>query len=519
MSVGIGDLLRELDIVDVISSYIDLKRSGNNYKANCPFHPDDTPSFFVSPQKGIWKCFGCGVGGDFIKFVALYENIPYTEAAKEIAKRYGIKLKIKESPAENSKIYEAMELVASFYFKNILRKEEALSYIKSRGIDSHTLKKFLIGYADNSKELVDNLKEEGLLEYYEKTGNLIKSDEFYRDLFKGRIVIPVRDERGRIVAFGGRSLGEEKPKYINSPESEIFKKSKVLFGFYESLNYIKELGRVIITEGYFDVISLFQYNIRYAVAPLGTSLTEYHAKLISRYAEEVILLFDGDEAGRKAVKRAVPNLLKEDLRVKVFYLPDGEDADTYIRKTDMHEFKKRIESLPDIFEELIESIKNGEKEALKEFINYVGYLKDSIKAYDMIVTVSKITGMSVTSLSERINSVKMNEEKEKIRLSMAECIFLKGLLELKQNDIDIYSLKLSPEAIMIAESILRKDYEEIPRYIINMKVSNLKESFEHALRELLKEDLDIEELPETFEERKRLLKMRAFAESNRFRLR
>ncbi len=519
MSAGIGDLLKELDIVDVISSYIDLKKSGNNYKANCPFHPDDTPSLFVSPQKGIWKCFGCGVGGDFIKFVSLYENISYTQAASEIAKKYGIKLSLKESTEKNSKIFEALELVADIYSRNLGKNEEALLYLKNRGIDSHTLKKFSIGFAENTQQIVNELKEAGLLEYYEKTGNLIKSDEFYRDMFRGRVILPIRNEKGRVVAFGGRSIRDETPKYINSPDSEVFEKSKVLFGFYEGLNYIKEFKRVIVTEGYFDVISLFQKGIRYAVAPLGTALTEDHAKLISKYADEVILMFDGDEAGRKATRIAVPLLLKEGLKVKTFKLPEGEDADSYIKERDIGEFKRDIESLPEIFEELTSLIKEGDKLALKDFLYYIAFLKDSLRAYDLMVTVSKITGIPITNLSEQVYIKPTKEAKEKLYLSQAERIFLKGLLELKPKGIDINSLMLSPEAMAIAESILKEEYYDVPQDIINMKVYNLESSFDYVVNEFLRKTPDIEEMPESFEERKKKLKELAFAESNRFRRR
>ncbi len=519
MSVGIGDLLKELDIVEVISSYIDLRKSGNNYKASCPFHHDDTPSFFVSPQKGIWKCFGCGMGGDLIKFVSLYENISYTQAAVEIARKYGIKLTLKESSEENSKIIESLDFVSSLYSKNISKNAVALSYLRQRGIDSHTLKKFRIGFAENSQQIVNELKEAGLLVYYEKTGNLIKSDEFYRDMFRGRIVFPIRDEKGHVIAFGGRSLSGEIPKYINSPDSEVFKKSRILFGFYEGLNYIKELKRVIITEGYFDVISLFQKGIRYAVAPLGTSLTGDHAKLISRYAEEAILMFDGDEAGRKAVRVAVPMLLQEGINVKIFMLPEGEDADSYVRNIDIGEFKNKLDTIPDLFDELARLISEGSKSAFNDFLYYVAFLKDSIKAYNIMITVSKMTGIPVSNLSEQVYKKPAREKKERLYLSHAERIFLKGLMELKPVEIDLNSLMLSPEAMTIAESIIKEEYYEVPQDIINMKVYSLEHAFEYVVREYLKRSPHIEEIPDSFEERKKKLKSVAFAESNRFRRR
>jgi len=517
MSAGIGNLLRELDIVEVISSYIDLKRSGNNYKANCPFHPDDTPSLFVSPQKGIWKCFGCGVGGDFIKFVALYENLSYTQAALEIAKKYGIRLEIGGRSSDASKIIEAIALVSDIYAKNLGRNKDAVEYLRERGIDSYILKKFKIGFSENGGEVVEKLREAGLLEYYERTGNLIKSDEFYKDMFRNRIVIPIRDERGNIVAFAGRSIRGETPKYVNSPESEVFKKSRVLFGFYEGREYIRESETVVITEGYFDVLSLFQKGIRFAVAAMGTALSEDHAKLISRYAKRAILLFDGDQAGRKAERMAIPVLLKEGVEVKIFHLPEGEDADSFSRKADGKELKEKLMNSPEVFEYLINLISEGNREALRDFLYYVAFVNDSVKAYDMLLTVAKITGIPVTSLSEQVYVKPKEEERDGVYLSHAERIFLKGLMELKPENIDLHSLNLSPEAMVIAESILREEYYNVPRDIINMKVYNLKEAFNYVVEKFLGSYTVPEDMPEDFENRKKKLKEMAFAESNRFR--
>ncbi len=517
MSAGIGDLLKELDIVEVISSYIDLKRSGSNYKANCPFHPDDTPSLFVSPQKGIWKCFGCGVGGDFIKFVALYENLSYTQAALEIAKKYGIRLKISGSSSDNSKVLEAMAVVSEIYERNLSKNRDAVEYLRGRGTDPYVIKKFKIGFAENSNEIVEKLKEMGLLEYYERTGNLIKSDEFYRDMFRNRIVIPIRDERGNIVAFGGRSIKGETPKYINSPESEIFKKSRILFGFYEGKEYIRETETVVITEGYFDVLSLFQKGVRFAVAPMGTALTEDHAKLLSRYAKRAVLMFDGDQAGRKAERMAIPVLLKEGMEVRVFRLPEGEDADSFSKKVEGKDLKEKLMNAPEIFEHLINLISEGDKDALRDFLYYVAFVNDSVKAYDMLLTVSKITGIPVTSLSEQVYIKPKEEERDRVYLSHAERIFLKGLMELKPEKIDLNSLNLSPDAMIIAESILKEEYYNVPRDIINMKVYNLHEAFNHVVEKFLKSYPVPEDLPDDFEDRKRKLREMAYAESNRFR--
>ena len=265
-------MLRKLDIVDVISSYIDLQRSGNNYRARCPFHPDDTPSLFVSPSKGIWKCFGCGVGGDAIKFVALYENISYTEALLELAKKYKLPVKV-QFKKKDDKVLSALSMVAEYYHRNLRENPQVLEYLKNRGIQERTIKKFQLGYSPSSEQLVSFLKGNQILEIYEKTGNITKIDEkHYKDLFAGRLIIPIRDIKGNVVGFGGRSLTQSNPKYLNSPETEIFKKKEILYGFYEGLAYTKERKRIIIVEGYFDVMSMHQEGFSETVAPMGTSL-------------------------------------------------------------------------------------------------------------------------------------------------------------------------------------------------------------------------------------------------------
>jgi len=226
---SLKDLLGKIDIVDIISSYIELKRVGNSYTARCPFHPDDTPSFYVSPSKGIFKCFGCGVGGDAIKFVSLYENIDYWEAVEKLAKRYGISIKLRRKE-KDSKLLVALQKVAEFYHEQLKESKQAIDYLQSRGINSKSIGKFTLGFAGNTEKLIKLLSEEGLLEVYEKSGNITKIEEgVYRDLFKNRLVIPVRDIKGDVIAFGGRSLDGSQPKYINSPESEIFKKRSNLF--------------------------------------------------------------------------------------------------------------------------------------------------------------------------------------------------------------------------------------------------------------------------------------------------
>ncbi len=496
MSSDIDELRRELDIVDVVSDYIHLERAGTNFKANCPFHPDRTPSFYVSPSRQIFKCFGCGVGGDAIKFVSLYENISYVEAAKQLARRYGIKLRIKEDSGENGKIHELLEKVAEFYHSKLKENREALDYLRGRGIEGSTIRKFMLGFAPQSRELVELLKKEGGLEIYEKTGNITRVDEDrFRDLFRGRLVIPIRDQRGRFVGFGGRLLKGEGPKYINSPESEVFKKRGLLFGLYEGLSYLRDLKSAVLVEGYFDVISLHQEGFRNAVATLGTSFGKEHAQVLSKFVERVYLLFDGDEAGRKAMRLATPHLLSAGVEVHPVFLPEGMDPHDFVIKEGKKALRSFIESSLDVFELLIERVKKGEKveEAIRDFTYFASFMKDEIRSFTLLSELSKLTKIPLEVLSSKVYRKRDDvPQEEGNRLSFTERIFLKGLFELRP-EVDLDQLNLSHRARDLAERILSEEYYEVPEDILNLKTTDLEEEFEAAL-ERLRIDIPKEEL-------------------------
>jgi len=487
MSSDIDELRRELDIVDVVSEYIRLERAGNNYKANCPFHSDKTPSFYVSPSRQIFKCFGCGVGGDAIKFVSLYENVSYAEAAKQLARRYGIRLSIKEESSERKRLYSITERVAEFYHAKLKENRKALEYLRNRGIDSSTVKRFSLGYAPPSGELLKLLKEIKGLELYLKTGNLIQIEEGrYRDLFKNRLVIPIRDSSGRVVGFGGRLLEGEGPKYVNSPESDLFKKRDLLYGLYEGLAYLRELKSALLVEGYFDVIALHQEGFRNAVATLGTSLGREHAQLLSRLVQRVYLLFDGDEAGRKAMRLAVPHLLRAGLEVFPVFLPEGLDPHDFLLREGRVSLKNLIESSHDVFELLKRRIESGKdvESSLKDFTYYASFLQDKIKAYTLLSELSRITRIPVDVLSARLyKATELTEEGGEIRLSFTEKVFLKGLMELKPN-VDLEELNLSSKAREYARSIINEEYYPVPEEILNLKVENIERAFEASLNRL-----------------------------------
>ncbi|WP_448584682.1 DNA primase [Thermocrinis sp.] len=475
--MDLKEVVKKLDIVDVISSYIDLQRSGNNYKARCPFHPDDTPSFYVSPSKGIWKCFGCGVGGDAVKFVALYENISYTEALLELAKKYKLPVKVQFKKKDDSML-SALNMVAEYYHRNLRENLQALEYLKNRGIQERTIRKFQLGYSPSSEQLVKFLREKQILEIYEKTGNISKIDErYYKDLFAGRLIIPIRDIKGNVVGFGGRSLTEVSPKYINSPETELFRKRETLFGFYEGLSYIKERKKIIIVEGYFDVMSMHQEGFPETVAPMGTSFGPEHAKVISAYAQEVILMFDGDEAGRKAIKQTAPYLLREGLNVKVFLLPEGEDPDTFVKKQ-----KIQLEQARNIFDWLLHK---GDSRAIEDYLYFCGFVKDKLLQMELLTILSKKTNLPISVLADKLpKRQEKPEEHTKEKLSFHEKVFLFGLYKGLGSKEDLYKLNLSPYAMELAEAILREDYHLVPEEIRNQSFFNPERAFEESLNYL-----------------------------------
>jgi DNA primase len=498
MSSDIEDLRRELDIVEVISEYLNLERVGSNYRTNCPFHPDSTPSFYVSPSLQIFKCFGCNVGGDAIKFVSLYENVSYTRAALLLARKYGIRVRIEEEPSEKREILNVLGEVADFYRSRLSQNSEVLAYLKERGLETSTIRRFGLGYSPSSEDLVRFLRDIGGLETYEKTGNLSKLGENkYRDLFLGRIVIPIKDARGNVVGFGGRTLKGEGPKYINSPDSDVFKKREILFGLSESLGYMRDLGYAIVVEGYFDVMRMHQEGFRNTVAPLGTSFGEAHARILAKFVRKVYLVFDGDEAGKRALRIAAPHLLKEGLEVYPVLLPEGTDPEEMLRREGKTALRRLLEGSSELLEGLMKDIKEGgdRERKIKDFLYFVSFMKDEIKAYTLVSALSRLTRIPQEVLTSQMypkDRIRREEEERKLNLTWVERVFLKGLMDLKP-DVSLEELNLSPTARRIAESILREEYYEVPEEVINLKVVDLRREFEDVLGRL-RIDIPREEL-------------------------
>lgn len=359
----INDVLDRSNIIEVISSYLPLKRVGRNYKAVCPFHPEKTPSFIVSSDKQIFHCFGCGVGGNALTFVMQYEKVNFREALEILAQRSGIPLpepsktefqKTKEDLTKN--LYSLYEKACSFYHANLMTSnvsQQARNYLLNRGISKNTAQKFKLGYAPPGWEtLISHLKNKGVsLSLIEKSGLVVsKEGGGYYDRFRNRVIFPITDIKERVIGFGARVLDDSLPKYVNSPETPIYSKGKNLFGLIVSKDAIRSTDLAIVVEGYLDMIMPFEAGLKNIVASLGTALTIDQIKLIKRYTNNVVMLYDSDLAGELATLRALELLIKEDMNVRIASLPKGEDPDSYARRFGAEGFSKMIDVAKPIFD-------------------------------------------------------------------------------------------------------------------------------------------------------------------------
>lgn len=364
----IDDILERTDIVEVIDSRVKLKKTGRNYSARCPFHEEKTPSFSVNPDKQFYYCFGCGAGGNAISFLMDYDRTSFVESIENLARHLGLEVPREENPGNEKQqqqkrsIYDLLEQANSFYQTQLTQhpqKEKAVNYLKHRGLSGEIAKHFGIGYAppgwDNLLKSLGQTPEQS--QQLIDAGMLIEKDDHSGcyDRFRDRLMFPIRDNRGRTIAFGGRVLNDEKPKYLNSPETPVFHKQLELYGLYEARQANRHLDRLLMVEGYMDVVALAQFGITYAVATLGTSAGTAHMEKVFRHCSEVIFCFDGDEAGRKAAFRAleaVLSLMEPGRQARFLFLPEGEDPDSLIRKIGKEQFAWQMDKAQTLSEYL-----------------------------------------------------------------------------------------------------------------------------------------------------------------------
>jgi len=438
----VNKIFDTVDIVEVISDFVTLKKSGSNYKGLSPFSNEKTPSFMVSPSKGIFKDFSSGKGGNAVGFLMEHEKLSYPEALRYLAKKYNIEIEEAEvTPEEIQQRNERDSLLAvtqyaQKYFTQQLQTAEGkavgLSYLKQRGIRDATIEKFQLGYSPEDRQgLTNAAKKEGYKqEYLVKTGLTIEKEEYVFDRFAGRVIFPIHGISGNVLGFGGRTLKTDKniAKYLNSPESDIYHKSRILYGLFQAKKSIVDANRCFLVEGYTDVISLHQAGIENVVASSGTALTTEQIRLIKRFTENITVLYDGDEAGLKASFRGIDMILEEGLNVKVLLLPQGEDPDSFAQSHSSSEFIEFINEHEQDFitfktEVLISDTKNDpikRANMITDIVRSVAVIPDGIKRSVFLKECSLLMDMEESVLHVEVNKIRQRKmeqawKKEEVR--------------------------------------------------------------------------------------------------------
>ena len=478
------------DIVDLIGEYMDLKRSGSNYMGLCPFHSEKTPSFSVSPSKSIFKCFGCGVGGDVITFVMKRENLSFPEAVEFLADKYNVRLEVykdenKEAREKRNRLYEINREAGLHFLKNYQASQKAQLYLKNRMLSDKTIRSYGIGYSKDSwTDLYDHLTKMGYREEELLELNLISKSKNgnYIDRFRDRVMFPIINRNNRIIGFGARAFGDAKPKYLNSRETPIFHKGSNVF----NINIISREStreRIILVEGYMDVISLYNSGINYSVASLGTSLTIDQANIIKRMAKDIYICYDSDNAGINATSRAIDIFLQASVKPKIIELEGGLDPDDFIKKYGLEAFEKKIKSAISYIEFKIKKLKENfnleDSEGLSNFTiesaKILSSIKNPIERDIFVKDFSTNYNISYTAIENYINYLNRNKLKEAKREKVK---VMKNINVVKSNktraqeellaysllDNDIYKyIKNKIEVFYFTNAMTRAVFEETPR--------------------------------------------------------
>ncbi|MCI9062621.1 MULTISPECIES: DNA primase [Romboutsia] len=533
----IKDIIEEIknrcDIANIISSYMNIKPSGSNYKGLCPFHGEKTPSFYINTSKQIYKCFGCGEGGDVINFVMRIENLDFMDAVKLLANRCGLEINThvdestKERMEKSKKFQDIHVEAARFYFSNLIKsKNPGYEYLRKRGLDDKVIKKFGLGYSlDSWNSLMNYLisigyKNEDLIECG-LFGYKSETKKIY-DKFRNRVMFPIFDYRGNVIGFGGRVLDDSLPKYLNSPDTLIFNKRQNLYGLNFARKEIKDRS-VILVEGYMDLISLYQYGIKNVVATLGTALTDGQGSLIKRYADTAIISYDSDEAGIKATLRAIEILNKLDINVKVLNLKECKDPDEFIRKYGVVEFEKEIQNSTHYIKYKIDNLKrtfNIQKDEervkfAKEASKIIQEIKSPVEIDYYTKYLSEQIDISIESIKKEVYGKyyngNQNKNNKKIYIKDEKIIekpkaIEKGKLLVEENLIKIMlDSKKHREIILLKineEDFLEKDSKEIINWLIKnkdldkitidkIKSLNISEEYIKGLESISLDNLDL----------------------------
>ena len=539
----IDDVRQSNDIVDVISQYVRLKRSGRNYFGLCPFHNEKSPSFSVSPEKQIFHCFGCGVGGNVFTFLTKIEGINFVEAVQQLAERANIQLPTLENNVDSAKevlkakVYKVNEFTAKYYHENLYRPESKIAqeYIKKRKLSNETLKSFQIGFSGKFDELYQELKKQGFEDREILESGLVNKNERgqFIDRYRNRLMFPICDVRGRVIAFGGRVLDDSKPKYINSPENVVYSKGRHLYGLNVAKKYdIKK--RLLIVEGYMDVISLHQRDIHNVVASLGTALTQQQGYLLRNNTEQIILSYDSDEAGQTAKVRAMEILQNMGCDIRVLQMEGAKDPDEYVVKYGNARFQNLVDKAISVIEFKVKILRqslnlestNDKIKFLNEIAKLIAKIDNSMEREVYIEKIAKEYDVSKEAIYAEVNKLTYKESKDEKVLSKTRpvvrhiekketdnvseatkrrentvlAILLSGdrnIYEIIKQNITIQDFKYE-----IDKKIAEKLYEEFENgnSNINSMIDNLSEEEQNHITMIMAEDYGIDDVEKAIDD-------------------
>ena len=537
----IEEVRQSNDIVDIISQYMHLKRSGRNYFGLCPFHNEKSPSFSVSPDKQIFHCFGCGVGGNVITFISKIEGMNFVETVQSLAERANIQLPTLENTGDSlkeelkAKVYKVNEFTAQYYHENLYKPQAKIAqeYVKKRQLNNETLKSFRIGFSGKFDELYQELKKQGFEEKEILESGLVNKNDRgqYIDRYRNRLMFPICDVRGRVIAFGGRVLDDSKPKYINSPENVVYSKGRHLFG----LNVAKkgDTKKLLIVEGYMDVISLHQRGITNVVAPLGTALTEQQGWLLRKSAEQIILSFDSDAAGLQAKLRALDILQNMGCDLRILQVEGAKDPDEYIVKYGNARFQNLIEKASSIIEFKVKVLKkdlnldnvNDKIKFLNEIAKLIAKVDNNIEREIYIEKIAKEYEISKEAIYAEVNKLTYkNVQNEKVlekskptivhrkreikevseRIKKRENTIISILLNGDLNIFQIIKQNIKPEDFQyeLNNKIAKKLYEEFEKGNSNINgiIDELDEEEQNQITMIMAEDYEINDIEKAIDD-------------------
>ena len=505
----VREIKGRLSITGLVETYVSLKRAGRGYVGLCPFHDDKNPSFHVNDDIGVFHCFGCGAGGDIIGFVMRHENLPFKEAVRELANRAGIKIEDRSVTASRDPgrglPLKANALACEYYHQMLTQSADgkfAKNYLEKRGLTDQIIKEFRLGYAPQGWDRLENFlrRKKFPLEIAEKCGLIIKrsSGEGYYDRFRNRLIFPIVNVDSKVVGFGGRVInGDDSPKYINSPESEIYHKRNIFFGLDKSKDFIRRVEKAIIVEGYMDYLTLYAAGLKNVVATLGTSLTQEHSLLLRRYTDKVAVVFDGDKSGEDASIRVLEVFLRAGISPSIVVLPQGHDPDSFIMKSGADEFQTLVDdasALMDFFiEKSLALFKKGiltRNKAIHRIIAMVGIMQDSIEKTHYIKKTAEIFGVREHDLFSLIKNVTQSQILESPRLvekaNSHEKMLLKIVLKFPQSlqvvrEAGIVHLLGDSEIGSVLREMLERDVIDVSSLLVRFNNTASQEIVSEAM--------------------------------------